>query len=85
MAGRKTRVILFGLGPIGAGVARVIAARPNFQIVGAVDIDPAKAGRDVGPVIGLEKDLGVKVSDDAAQVLKLKANVVMHCTSSSLV
>ncbi|HEX7586930.1 MAG TPA: dihydrodipicolinate reductase [Anaerolineae bacterium] len=85
MAGRKTRVILFGLGPIGAGVARVVAARPYLQIVGAVDIDPAKAGRDVGPVIGLEHDLGVKVSDDAAKVLKLKADVVMHCTSSSLV
>jgi hypothetical protein len=80
----KIRVIHFGLGPIGAGVARVIAARQNMQIVGAIDIDPTKVGRDVGQVIGLERDLGIPVSDEAAKVLKKKADVVMHCTSSSL-
>ena len=80
----KIRVIQFGLGPIGAGVARVIAARQNMQIVGAIDIDPTKVGRDVGQVIGLERDLGIKVSDDAEKVLQKKADVVMHCTSSSL-
>jgi len=80
----KIRVICFGLGPIGSGVARVVAARSDFQIVGAVDIDPAKVGKDIGSVIGLERDLGVKVSGDAAKVLAKKADVVMHCTSSSL-
>ena len=81
----KIQVIQFGLGPIGAGVARVIAARSDFQIVGAVDIDPAKVGQDVGDMIGLGRKLGVKVSDDVTQVLKKKADVVMHCTSSSIV
>lgn len=80
----KIRVIQFGLGPIGAGVARVIANRPDFQFVGAIDIDPNKVGRDLGQLIGLDRDLGVKVSDDAAKVLKKKADVVMHCTVSSL-
>jgi len=80
----KIRVIQFGLGPIGAGVARVIANRPDFQFVGAIDIDPAKVGQDLGQLIGLERNLGVKVSDDAAKVLKKNADVVMHCTVSSL-
>lgn len=80
----KIKVIQFGLGPIGAGVARVIAQRPDFQFVGAVDIDPSKVGKDMGQLIGLERDLGVKVSDDAAKVLKKNADVVMHCTLSSL-
>lgn len=84
MASKQIHVIQFGLGPIGAGVARVIAARSNYQIVGAVDIDQAKVGRDVGQVIGLERELGVKISDDTAKVLRKKAEVVMHCTSSSL-
>ncbi len=84
MAGKKIRVIAFGLGPIGSGIARVIAARPDFQIIGAVDIDPAKAGQDLGRVIGLGRDLKVKVSDDAAAVLKKPADVVIHSTSSSL-
>ena len=80
----KIRVIQFGLGPIGAGVARVIANRPDFQFVGAIDIDPTKVGKDLGQLIGLERDLGVKVSDDAARILKKQADVVMHCTVSSL-
>lgn len=80
----KIRVIQFGLGPIGAGVARVIAQRPDFQFVGAVDIDPAKVGQDLGQAIGLERSLGVQVSADAATILKKNADVVMHCTVSSL-
>ena len=80
----KIKVICFGLGPIGSGLARVVSARPDFQIVGAVDVDPGKVGKDAGCVIGLERDLGVKVSDDAAKVLAKKADVVLHCTSSSL-
>ena len=35
-----TRVMLVGLGPIGAGVARQLMARRIFRLVAAVDIDP---------------------------------------------
>src|SRR5262249_52431926 len=60
--------------------------RPALTIVGAIDVDPAKTGRDLGEVSGLKKRLGVKVRSDAVQALKAaKADVVIHCTSSSLV
>src|SRR3954470_12092622 len=79
------RVMHFGLGPIGAAIAKQVAARPGFKIVGAVDIDPAKADRDLGDVIGLPKRLGVKVLGDAAKALKAsKPDVVVLCTSSSI-
>ncbi|MBI4788133.1 MAG: dihydrodipicolinate reductase [Chloroflexi bacterium] len=84
MASKKIRVIAFGLGPIGSGIARVVAAREGFTIVGAVDIDPAKAGKDVGSVIGFDHPMGVPVSGDAAHVLKKKADVVIHSTGSVL-
>lgn len=84
MAGKKIRVISYGLGPIGSGLARLVTTRSDFQIVGAVDIAPEKNGKDVGEVIGLGRDLGVKVSEDAARVLAKPADVVLHCTSSSL-
>ncbi len=84
MAGKKIRVIHFGLGPIGCGIVRVVASRPDYQIVGAIDIDPAKAGKDLGGVVGLDRKLGVKVSGDAAKTLKTKAEVVVHCTGSYL-
>ena len=79
------RVLHFGLGPIGAAVAKQIAARPGFKIVGGIDIDPAKAGRDLGDVIGLNRRLGMRVSDNPAKALKAaRPDVVVHCTSSSI-
>jgi 4-hydroxy-tetrahydrodipicolinate reductase len=74
-----------GLGPIGLGIVRQVAERKGFKIVGAVDIDPAKAGRDLGEVAGVERLLRVKVSDDArATIKKTKPDVAVLCTSSSL-
>ncbi len=79
------KVLHFGLGPIGAAVVRQVASRPGFRIVGAVDIDPAKAGRDLGEVAGVGRALKIKVSPDAKKALKgSKPDVVVLCTSSSL-
>lgn len=79
------RVVLYGLGPIGAGIARVAAERSDFQITGAIDVDPAKVGKDAGEVIELGRDLGVTVSDNATATLRnARADVALHATSSSL-
>jgi 4-hydroxy-tetrahydrodipicolinate reductase len=76
---------MYGLGPIGAAVARQVASRKGFQIVGAVDIDHAKVGLDLGEVIGLGKKLRVRVTNDAAGAIKAgKPDVAVLCTSSSL-
>jgi len=79
------KVLHFGLGPIGVGVVKQIASRKGFRIVGAVDIDPAKAGRDLGEVAGLERPLRVKVSADAKRAIKAaRPDVVVLSTTSSL-
>src|SRR5262245_19618871 len=80
------RVLHFGLGPIGASVVKQVARRREFSIVGAIDIDPAKVGRDLGEVAALPKPLRIKVRSDAAATLKAtRPDIVIHCTSSSLV
>src|SRR6187399_2521248 len=87
MAIRKgpIKVLHYGLGPIGAAVVKQVADRRGFKIVGAVDIDPAKAGRDLGQVAGVGRALRVKVSDDAKKTIKAtKPDVVVLCTLSSL-
>lgn len=77
--------MFYGLGPIGAAVARQVATRKGFQIVGAVDIDPAKVGRDLGEVVGHGKKLRVRVSSDPVATIKAgKPDVAVLCTSSSL-
>jgi 4-hydroxy-tetrahydrodipicolinate reductase len=79
------RVVHVGLGPIGAGVVRQVAGRRGFKIVGAVDIDPAKVGRDLGDVAGAGRQLRVKISADARKTIKSsKPDVVVLCTSSSM-
>jgi hypothetical protein len=79
------RVMHFGLGPIGAAILKQISARPGFKVVGGVDVDPAKIGRDLGDVAGLSSRLGIKVSGEAAKTLKSsKPDVVILCTSSLL-
>ena len=87
MAARKgpIRVLHFGLGPIGAAVVKQAAERRGFRIVGAVDIDPAKVGRDLGEVAGVGRPLRIKVSDDARKAIKsARPDVVVLCTLSSL-
>jgi 4-hydroxy-tetrahydrodipicolinate reductase len=79
------KVLHVGLGPIGAGVVRQVAGRKGFRIVGAADIDPAKAGRDLGEVTGVGRALRLKVSGDVKKAIKAsKPDVVVLCTSSSL-
>ncbi|MEB3224130.1 MAG: dihydrodipicolinate reductase [Candidatus Sericytochromatia bacterium] len=82
--GTGLRVTLFGLGPIGAAVGRLIAEKDNAVIVAAIDADPAKAGRDVGELLGLDRTLGVAVVPDAAAGLAVAADIVVHCTGSYL-
>jgi 4-hydroxy-tetrahydrodipicolinate reductase len=78
-------VLHVGLGPIGAAVVRQCAARRGFKIVGAVDIDSTKTGRDLGEIATVGKRLGVKVSADARKAIKTaKPHVVVLCTQSSL-
>ncbi len=77
------RIIQYGLGPIGSAVARHVVERAGLELVGGVDIDPAKVGKDVGTVIGLAQPLGFAVTETLAHTLaRTEADAVLHTTSS---
>jgi hypothetical protein len=79
------RVLLYGLGPIGMMIGRQLATRDGFRVVGAVDVDPTKVGRDVADLAGLERPLHVRVDPDPRHAIKKsKPDVVVLCTSSSI-
>jgi 4-hydroxy-tetrahydrodipicolinate reductase len=78
-------VVQYGMGPIGCLVARLVAVRPDMRLVGAVDADPHKVGRDVGDVASLGRPLGVDVRPDAGPLLaSLRPTLVFHSTGSLL-
>jgi 2,4-diaminopentanoate dehydrogenase len=82
---RPIKIVQVGLGPIGAAITRLIAERKGLRLVGAVDVDPAKAGRDLGEVAGSGRPLRIRVSDDLGKTLKAsKPHVAVVCTSSSM-
>lgn len=82
---RPIRAIQYGCGPIGSGVVRLALQRPNIKIVGAIDIDENKAGRDLGQVAGVGRKLGIMVSKDPQAIFsKVKADIVFHTTGSFL-
>jgi len=83
MEPRPIRVVHYGLGAIGSAIARLTTAQRGLEVVGGIDRDPAKAGRDLGDVIGLGRRLDVVVSEDATELLRrTHPDVVIHATTS---
>lgn len=77
---RPIRVAQFGIGPIGAEIVKLILRKPWLQLVSAVDLDPAKVGRDVADLIGLDRPTGIVVTPE----LTNQPQVVCHSTGSRL-
>ena len=50
----KIKVAQFGLGPIGLETLKLAATKPWAEIVGGIDIDPAKIGKDLGELTGIK-------------------------------
>jgi hypothetical protein len=74
-----------GLGPLGQMVLRYTVERGCFNIVGAVDPDPEKAGKDLGQLCDIEP-LGVAIQDNLADAIKGQSvDVALVTTFSSIV
>jgi hypothetical protein len=74
-----------GIGPLGQKVLRYAVERGCFNIVGAVDPDPEKAGKDLGQLCGIEP-LGITIRDNLADAIKGQSvDVALVTTVSSIV
>ncbi len=82
---KRIRVIQYGVGPIGAALVRLLRGKQAIEVIGGIDSDPAKAGRDLGELVGApDAPWGVPVVADAAEMLQESADLVVHATSSLL-
>lgn len=82
MTDNSLTAVQFGIGPIGARIARSALGR-GVEFVGAVDIDPDKVGRDLGEVAGLDRTVDATVTDDPDAALDATPDVVFHSTVSA--
>jgi hypothetical protein len=73
----------FGLGPIGIESLKLAATKPWARVVGAVDIDPTKAGKDLGELTQIPGLKGTSVHRSIEDLLKhARPDVVLHTTVS---
>lgn len=81
----KIRTIHYGIGAIGAEVVRAVLNSPEIEIVGAIDANASKAGKDLGDAAGVGHTVGITVAYEPEPLLRdIYADVVVHCTGSSL-
>lgn len=76
------RIIQYGLGSIGLGIAEIALER-GYRIVGAVDIDPAKAGRRLADLLP-NGPTDVVVTSSPKTLLNAGADIVLHSTQSRI-
>jgi len=73
----KIRAIVYGVGKMGILISKYMIEK-GVDIVGAIDINPAIVGKDLGEVAGLGRDLNVIIRKDADEVLsEYKADIAI--------
>jgi 4-hydroxy-tetrahydrodipicolinate reductase len=80
----KIRVAQFGLGPIGLETVKLASSHASLEIVGGVDIDPAKIGKsltDLSSVNGLERTWVFPSLE--ALFATVQPDVILHTATSS--
>lgn len=76
------KVMLWGLGAMGTGIGEMILTKKGIEIVGAIDKDPSKIGKDLGQVLS-RGNLGVLVTDDVDTLIsETKADIVILAIDS---
>jgi len=79
----RIKIAQFGLGPIGLETLKLAATKPWAEIVGGVDIDPAKIGQDLGVLTGVKGLRGRLVWASLEELLAhCRPQVIFHTSVS---
>ena len=79
----EVRVLIWGLGAMGSGMARMLLSMENVRVVAAIARRSEKAGRDLGEIAGLSP-VGVKVTTDPEEAFHSKPDLALIATHSSV-
>ena len=79
----KIKTAQFGLGPIGLETLKLAATKPWAEILGGVDIDPAKIGQDLGALTGVKALRGRRVWGSLEELLAhAQPRIIFHTSVS---
>ena len=80
---KKIKIAQFGLGPIGLETVKLAAGKPWAEVVGGVDIDPIKEGRDLGDLAGAKALKGRRVFGSLEELVgRAKPDLIFHTAVS---
>ena len=82
---RNVRVVIWGFGAMGSGMARMLLKKKGVEIVGVCDMHPDRAGKDMHALLGLERGAAnaVVVKPRIEDVLTEKCCDVALCATDS--
>jgi hypothetical protein len=76
---QKVKVIQMGIGTVGKAITKGLVKKKGIEVVGALDLDSGKVGKDLGEVAELNTKLNIAVTDDADTLFsETFADVVIH-------
>jgi 4-hydroxy-tetrahydrodipicolinate reductase len=79
----KITIAQFGLGPIGLETLKLAATKPWVQVIGGIDINPEKIGKDLGELTGLRSLRGRRVYGSLDDLLKqAQPDLIFHTAVS---
>lgn len=79
------RVLVLGTGQMGSGIARLVLQKKGLQLSGVYARRKQREGIDAGRVIGLDRDLGIRVGTHLEKVLdRVRPHVAIQATCSTV-
>ena len=77
------RVVVLGTGQMGSGIARLLLEKQGIELVGAYARRVERNDLDLGQLIGLDKELGICVSNDLDNTLEqTQPHIAIQATCS---
>jgi 4-hydroxy-tetrahydrodipicolinate reductase len=75
------RIVSWGLGAMGRGIAKNIIESKDMKIVGAIDLNPEYIGKDIGEITKA-KNIGINITNEKEIIEKTNPDLVVIATSS---
>lgn len=80
------RVVVLGTGQMGSGIIKLLLEKQGIEIAGVYGRRADRVGSDVGEVVGLGREIGVKLTNNLSELLEeARPHIAIQATCSKVV